>query len=163
MAFNYYQGPQPDSLNPAYQMLLEAEMAKARALGGILDPFTAAIRGNRQEAMQSRELDIRQQGQQRGLDIEQQRVDQQRQQDETQLRQDEAFARAMAAINGTQMDAPPQRPAGPVFQGRTAGPVMRQQPTAESILSGGMQPDYGAMGPENSARFETIRGRRVDD
>lgn len=59
MALINYQPQQLDSLNPAYQMLLQAELAKAQAMGNFFTPLTEAIRGNRQEKLQGRALDVR--------------------------------------------------------------------------------------------------------
>ncbi len=48
MAINYRQPQQLDSLSSTYQMLVQAEMAKAQAMGQFFDPLTRSIQHNQE-------------------------------------------------------------------------------------------------------------------
>lgn len=56
MAINYRQPRQNDSLNPAYQMLVQAELAKAQAMSQVFDPLTKSILARRELAQRDREM-----------------------------------------------------------------------------------------------------------
>lgn len=165
MALNSYHSPQQDSLSPAYQLLLQATLAKAQAVGGALDPFVAAIRGNRQEALQGRALDAREKeaaaetawkeryaGQQdRSIGLR-----------ERELNTEEA--RNAAWAHAQYSDGPgPQAPATPFQSGSPAQTRM----APESLLGGGGQQlrhvdeaTARALGPQLTMHLEAQHDRQ---
>lgn len=175
MPFDFYQGPQPDSLNPAYEMLFRAAEARRNALAAIPGEVSGALdqyvksgqtdRGLQNEANKQADEASYRKGE---LGIEQQKLDIQR-------GSHDAFHRAMAHISslpdGYVHDP---GPAGPAFGGRTVSPVARGPVTAESILRGGQSAPGGSMGqpdpadlaamtPEDASRFYSIKNTMGDN
>lgn len=169
MPFNYYQGPQPDSLNPAYEMLFRAAEARRAQHLAIPGQVSDALDQYTRSKQTDRELDIRERGQNAETDLRQRDMGLREKTLERSMSQDEAFARAMAHISGLPDDMQHDPgPAGPAFGGRTAGTQGRGPVTAESILRGGMsptssEPDWGAMGPENASRFSSMQNTAIDN
>lgn len=156
MPFNYYQSGQPESLSPAYQMLLEATMAKANATGNLLNPLIDALKSNREYGLQKESIDARRAEseseaawkqrygdlQTRGMDINERELGLKERDLDAEIRRhaasDANFARALGDL-GLHPDGVNQQPA-------TGGGMGGVSP--QSLLGGGGAPQQqgGGMG-----------------
>lgn len=171
--FRNYE-PRSEGLNAAYDLLLRAELAKAQAMGGAFAPLTDAIRSGQQMKIardeqarlkQAQAEDSALRTQRMGLDTRE--LDLREKTLNRQMSQDDAFARAMAAINGPE----PMQPAasGVPFQGGGSAAMTQRTPlSAGGLLGGGgggqIDPSMlGAMGGENASRYLSMHNTMHDN
>jgi hypothetical protein len=147
--FKYYQPQQGDSLNPAYEMLAQAQAQKAAAIGGFLNPLIDAMKFNRQSAMQQAEQDrlianAADEKSYRSQSMGLQRDELQMKRDALKREQESTAALMRAHAHLLDLDHPQQDWHAPMAAPQGGA-------TAESMLGGGydLQRDLAMMTPQD--------------
>lgn len=165
--FRYREGGRGEGLNAAYEMLLQAELAKAQAAGNAFGPLTDAIRSGQQmsiardeqarlKAAQAQDASLRDRAmnlQERGMNMEEKQM-------LAKEAESDAFRRV---VTGLGLEAP----GGTPFQAPSLGRPGMERPrlSAQNLLSpGGMDPNLvDKLSPESLSRLSSIQNQRADN
>lgn len=171
MDWNYYKSGPRDSLNPAYQMGMQGQLAQSEAMGGLFDKLVSAMQENRRiKLMQDQEARLKEQSSMQlaadadRLKLGRDELSLRREQTMTQMAQDAALAEGMANLAGGQQQSPSPQMGGTPFQ---APNITAPRLSAQSILGGGntqMDPQLiRRMGGDNASRYMNQANTLRDD
>lgn len=176
--FKNYQ-PRSEGLNAAYEMLLQAELAKAQAMGNAFAPLTDAIRSGQQMKIQrdeqarlkdaqTAETDYRT----KSMGLDSRRLDLQEKEFTTKQASNEAYDAYMRTLRGGAAPSQPAASGVPFTGGGSAAMTQRPPLSAGGLLSpqqpqGMPEPPPGMFTPEqwsniNSA-FNTEHDNALQD